>query len=535
MLTHFFSSQRVIPRRIQQKYFNFIRDKLLARKDIIRSRANSHTSRNIHTRTFFNFTYKKYRFYLGLYIPCHHLSPTPGIGPRPSSCAVPAPFVMSKCRRACVMHQHTFFKSNLYHNIRIDNNDTRIINASGVVNSKQSHGNLLHQRWNNRVKKKIYSNRLGISYDSSYHARNVSSVLKHNNTHMYRKRLDNFSPKYSDNDKTKKRQETRFARLCKRIFNKPEHNRRNTTRHQLNTARRYRFLFLPSQYINKPIKHLIYTHGLDYPNYGFVTPYRIDREDKEKKLISSMTFTNPHSQEVYHTVAPYRPFPDMFIPHKYRNIIPKDPIYDNTGNFIIPGSREWFTYMHNLHQSGTIPIPILTGQVTQYEYYAEQAAEHDRIAKIERDKEESSIHIKKNFGTTYLRHIDRTREINRLFNKSEEFDFKMKHFTSDLRQFGSDRDHRAYIDHELKEFNERYKADTYGKRYVLESELSDNTKELERRPNKRNPTMVPNNFFTSQENRYKRRLNPPAEADDSPGAGPSMFNNLRSLHAKYLF
>ncbi|CAB5199539.1 unnamed protein product [Rhizophagus irregularis] len=139
---------------------------------------------------------------------------------------------MSKCRRACVMHQHAFFKSNLYHNIRTDNNNTSILNASGFENSKQSHGNL--------------------------------------------KRLDNFSPKYSDNDKTKGRQEIRFARLCKRIFNKPEHNRRNTTRHQLNTARRYRFLFLPSQYINKPIKHLKYTHGLDHPNYGFVTPYRID-------------------------------------------------------------------------------------------------------------------------------------------------------------------------------------------------------------------------------------------------------------------
>ncbi|PKC50539.1 hypothetical protein RhiirA1_486057, partial [Rhizophagus irregularis] len=96
-----------------------------------------------------------------------------------------------------------------------------------------------------------------------------------------------------------------------------------------------------------------------------------------------MTFTNKYSPEVYHTVAPYRPYPDMFIPYKHRNIIPKDPIYDNTGNFIIPGSREWFTYMHNLHRSGTIPIPILTGQVTQYEYYAEQAAEQDRIAKIE--------------------------------------------------------------------------------------------------------------------------------------------------------
>ncbi|CAB5199540.1 unnamed protein product [Rhizophagus irregularis] len=225
----------------------------------------------------------------------------------------------------------------------------------------------------------------------------------------------------------------------------------------------------------------------------------------------------------------------MFILHKYQNIIPKDPIYDNNGNFIVPGSREWFTYMYNLHRSGTIPIPILTRQVTQYEYYAEQAAEQDRIAKAQHEKEESRIKINKTFGTSYLRHIDRTREINRLVNKSEEFDFKMRNFTSDLRQFGSDRDHRAYIDHELKEFNERYKADTYGKRYVLESELSDNTKELERRPNKRNPTMVPNNFFTSQENRYKRRLNPPAEVDDSPGAGPSVFNNLRSLHAKYLF
>ncbi|PKK61875.1 hypothetical protein RhiirC2_791201 [Rhizophagus irregularis] len=204
MLTHFFSSQRVIPRRIQQKYFNYIRDKLLARKEIIRSRANSHKTRNTHTRTFFNFTYKKYHFYLGLYIPCHQHSTTSGIGSRPSCYIVPAPFVMSNCRRACVMHQRAFFKSNLYHNIRNGNTNTRLTNASGFVNSKQSHGNLLHQRWNNRVKKKIYSNRLDISYDSSYHARNVSSVIKLNNTHMYRKRLNNFSPKYSDNDNTKK-------------------------------------------------------------------------------------------------------------------------------------------------------------------------------------------------------------------------------------------------------------------------------------------------------------------------------------------
>uniref|UniRef100_U9U6U3 Uncharacterized protein n=1 Tax=Rhizophagus irregularis (strain DAOM 181602 / DAOM 197198 / MUCL 43194) TaxID=747089 RepID=U9U6U3_RHIID len=28
-----------------------------------------------------------------------------------------------------------------------------------------------------------------------------------------------------------------------------------------------------------------------------------------------------------YTVAPYHPIPDMFIPHKYRDIIPPDPIW----------------------------------------------------------------------------------------------------------------------------------------------------------------------------------------------------------------
>ncbi|POG66368.1 hypothetical protein GLOIN_2v1531089 [Rhizophagus irregularis DAOM 181602=DAOM 197198] len=37
MLTHFFSLQRVIPRRVQQKYFNLIRNKLLDRRKIIES------------------------------------------------------------------------------------------------------------------------------------------------------------------------------------------------------------------------------------------------------------------------------------------------------------------------------------------------------------------------------------------------------------------------------------------------------------------------------------------------------------------
>ncbi|EXX79842.1 hypothetical protein RirG_001720 [Rhizophagus irregularis DAOM 197198w] len=52
--------------------------------------------------------------------------------------------------------------------------------------------------------------------------------------------------------------------------------------------------------------------------------------------------------EILYTVSPYNPIPDMFIPIKYRDIIPPDPIYDNFGSFIAPGSREWFTYMYQL-------------------------------------------------------------------------------------------------------------------------------------------------------------------------------------------
>ncbi|POG74276.1 hypothetical protein GLOIN_2v1839388 [Rhizophagus irregularis DAOM 181602=DAOM 197198] len=50
------------------------------------------------------------------------------------------------------------------------------------------------------------------------------------------------------------------------------------------------------------------------------------------------------------TTEPYNPIPNMFIPEKYRDIIPKDPIYIDD-RFITPGSREWFTYMYNLEKS----------------------------------------------------------------------------------------------------------------------------------------------------------------------------------------
>ncbi|EXX65444.1 hypothetical protein RirG_133260 [Rhizophagus irregularis DAOM 197198w] len=174
MLTHFFSSQRVLPRRIQQKYFNYIRDKLLARHLMVYSHDHSNTERNRITKTFFYFTYKRYRFHFGIYTPCQQSFIHPGFSSTPHICNIPVPFVMSKHRRACVMHQRQFFSDILHHKSK-----DPVSNPDGIVNSKAFHANLIYDRWKGRTKKSVFSNRLGISYQEAIHARDVQSVLEY--------------------------------------------------------------------------------------------------------------------------------------------------------------------------------------------------------------------------------------------------------------------------------------------------------------------------------------------------------------------
>ncbi|PKC56077.1 hypothetical protein RhiirA1_474547 [Rhizophagus irregularis] len=73
-------------------------------------------------------------------------------------------------------------------------------------------------------------------------------------------------------------------------------------------ARKYRFIFLKNQYVKNSIRHLSYKKVFTEPNpedYPFLVPFYA---------------TNPPNQ-----IAPYNPIPNMFIPEKYRDIIPKDP------------------------------------------------------------------------------------------------------------------------------------------------------------------------------------------------------------------
>ncbi|PKY56067.1 hypothetical protein RhiirA4_476077 [Rhizophagus irregularis] len=82
---------------------------------------------------------------------------------------------MSKHRRACVTHQQQFFRDMVHHKSK-----DPTLNSDGVNNnSKAFHANLIYNRWKNNTKKSVFSNRLGISYQESIHARDVKSVLEY--------------------------------------------------------------------------------------------------------------------------------------------------------------------------------------------------------------------------------------------------------------------------------------------------------------------------------------------------------------------
>ncbi|CAB4376307.1 unnamed protein product [Rhizophagus irregularis] len=241
---------------------------------------------------------------------------------------------MSQCRYACVMYQQSFFRKENFNHVRKQGCQDRTSPITISVNDKRSHANLLHDRWNRKWKKDVISQRLGINYKESYLARTKGSVIHHANKQMYRKWLDTFSITRSKNAHTAKAQEIRFHRACRRTFHAKEYNSLDTMRHRLITAQCYQFLFLPSQYIYKPIKHLLYTHGLDHSDYGFKIPINQDITPKKDILV--------------HTVEQYNPVPAGVFPSKYKDIIPKEPLYTSAGDFIIPGSREWFTRMYQL-------------------------------------------------------------------------------------------------------------------------------------------------------------------------------------------
>ncbi|CAB4424275.1 unnamed protein product [Rhizophagus irregularis] len=246
LLTHFFSTQKVIPRRLQSKFFGLIRKKLLERFNFIKSRAQKNNLTNHMTKTFFNFSYKKYRFYFGIYLPCNHVCTNDRFNTAAQVCTTPVPFTMSKHRSACILHHK---KLVLYTTPKDEkspyNNDCR--------NPKDFHADLLHRRWASKRIYNHFSQRLGISFDTKYHAYGLNNVVKKGSDCIYGKVYFNFKHRHSTSLRTEKRQHARFESLRRRVFNSsnlpPNANRDS----QFLAAKRKCFLFDAEQHIYQDI------------------------------------------------------------------------------------------------------------------------------------------------------------------------------------------------------------------------------------------------------------------------------------------
>ncbi|PKK67457.1 hypothetical protein RhiirC2_783479 [Rhizophagus irregularis] len=546
MLTHFFASQKVIPRRIQDKYFNFLRNKLLDRIKIIKSRASGTKNRNYSTKTFFNFTYKKRRFYLGIYIPCPHLN-DPTHFHKDTQCGIPTPFIMSQHRSACVNHQQVFSKTQCFKDIKTKDNLKLEQTSTDFINNKSSHANLLYYRCLNGKLKRITSRRLGISYDSNIHARDPSTKLKVNNRHMYRKRLSNFQYNLSPNIRTQKHQDIRFKRTCRRIFNKMHlpSNRKATNQDYLAIARKYRFLFLKSQYVNTPIRHLLYKHSDSIPtanDYPFLVPYfAMDSNHKKQimtRLTNASTSTGPSAPP-----DNYNPIPDIYIPEKYHDIIPKDPIYVND-RYIVPGSREWFTYMYNVDES-YYPAESKTPKYDRKGKYiprnpiyrsgvVENFVPSHIVTKAQRARPKKlktviSLTEAAYHGTTPKHYPTRINEIESLTEATDSFHNRIPHYLAKRAENHRIGSSTTSMDKSLTKFLRNNNLRSQGTMQFLRyryTDVSDETAEVEYRPNKRDDIHNENHYFSFQDHTTKRLRPTPATNNDSLVPGPSCSKTI---------
>ncbi|EXX73355.1 hypothetical protein GLOIN_2v1469692 [Rhizophagus irregularis DAOM 181602=DAOM 197198] len=160
----------------------------------------------------------------------------------------------------------------------------------------------------------------------------------------------------SNNSRTRKKQQKCFERACKRVFNHEKSNAALSAEDKLIAARRQRFLFTKSQYINKLIHHLKYGNKDRIPNpkdYKFLVPLFFFKPRMINKLEK---FLSKNTDEI---TANYNPMPlsDDYIRPEFLSYLPKTPLFkleitdayiqsDQVINdFYAPGLRKWFGHI----------------------------------------------------------------------------------------------------------------------------------------------------------------------------------------------
>ncbi|GBB95759.1 hypothetical protein RclHR1_26080002 [Rhizophagus clarus] len=220
-LTESVYQSTIIPKRIQHKYFTFLRDSLYKRLSIIELRYNSTHTNNRSTRTFIHFTYKKYRFNLGIFIPCCHpgtfLSSSPDLKDN-TCCTLPTLIVYSRynnvCRVGCGLHNKLVPKYS-----KPSNNTTLAPAAQRTAALVK-----IHQQWSSQSTNYVYSNRRGLSYRTKISATSEGLVYPRWNL-FYLKNFSSYqliyrnSKGHSFKPRTLEKQALRHQRSERRILN----------------------------------------------------------------------------------------------------------------------------------------------------------------------------------------------------------------------------------------------------------------------------------------------------------------------------
>ncbi|PKK65935.1 hypothetical protein RhiirC2_785446 [Rhizophagus irregularis] len=361
---------------------------------------------------------------------------------------------MSLNRRGCIEHQKFI---NLFHNIKIQPNT-----HTNGNNTKQFHANHLFNQWQNRHKKYVFSNRLGILYDVSYCNNAPEYYFKYKNCSMYCKRLDNFQVQHQlQKNNRNRKQKRRFERACKSVFNNRHQSPNkpppaNNITDKLHRARQHRFLFLPSQYINKPIQHLKYHKRSPLhtsKDYGFQIPHAAI-------ILLTIDNTIPITEAI-DTIAP--PSNDIPIPseegktwHPTLGILIEDELFPYVLTDPIYKTK-------NCHKRGK--DPLTPGSRLWLEAMKNHRAYEDKVKCLTRFQHHYQKSINKLF--------DRRDTLNDKLNKG----IKKGKMTKQLHQ----------LELELAQFNIDYNStlDPVQLYKCYEGETSDDAKELEQRPHKR--------------------------------------------------
>jgi len=115
---------------------------------------------------------------------------------------------MSANRRACGAHQKEFFCDQ--HNRSLIS--TPVDNVTSL-NHKTFHANHLYDRWFAKTTKRVFSNRLGVTYYRTPVNTDIEHVRSHPGSYMYRNLISGFHSTKSKIPKTKRKQEARFNRF----------------------------------------------------------------------------------------------------------------------------------------------------------------------------------------------------------------------------------------------------------------------------------------------------------------------------------